>query len=278
MRRHQVSQRRACKVVGQHRSTNRYVAVPSDFEARLVKAMHVLADRHPRYGYRRIHALLVAEGWAVNVKRIERLWRLEGLHVPPSRSKESGQKARGVDENSAWALPAVRPMHVWSYDFVSARLDNGSGFRILNIVDEHTKVAPASLIASSIGAPQVIAHLERLFAAHGKPKMIRSDNGREFIADTLRSWLAEQGVEAVFVAKASPQQNCYIERFNRSMRDELLHLETFRTLTEARVVIGDWIREYNELRPHRSLGMKTPAAYAAYCAEHPPVNDVGCEF
>ncbi|GAB3861207.1 hypothetical protein GCM10028801_25020 [Nocardioides maradonensis] len=107
--------------------------------------MRDLADRHPRYGYRRVHALLVAEGWAVNVKRIERLWRLEGLHVPPSRSKESGQKARGVDENSAWALPAVRPMHVWSYDFVSARLDNGSAFRVLNIVDEHTKVAPRQL-------------------------------------------------------------------------------------------------------------------------------------
>lgn len=150
--------------------------------------------------------------------------------------------------------------------------------RILNIVDEYTKIAPGSLVASSIGAEQIKAHLEELFAAHGKPKMLRSDNGREFIADTVRSWLVDQGVEAVFIAKASPQQNCYVERFNRSMRDELLHRETFRTLTEARVVIGDWIREYNQLRPHRSLDMKTPAAFAAYCAEHPPVEDVGCEF
>ena len=229
-RRHKVSERRACRVVGQHRSTNRYSPVPGDYEQRLVEAIHKLAETHPRYGYRRVHALLVADGWAVNVKRVERLWRREDLAVPPRR-KDRGQKAIGTDEFSAWALPALRPIHIWSYDFVSVRTLDGGPVRVLNVVDEFTRVALGSHVARSIGATAVVKHLAKLFDLHGRPAMIRSDNGREFIAATVRDWLESQGVQAVFIAKASPQQNCYVERFNGSMRDELLHGESFRTVT-----------------------------------------------
>lgn len=236
--------------------------------------MTKVSEAHPRYGYRRVHALLVADGWSVNVKRVERLWRLNGLRVPPRRGP-TGQKALGGDGNSAWALPAARPMHVWSYDFVSVRTVRGAPIRVLNIVDEYTKVAYPPLVARSIGAADVIAHLKATFELFGVPAMVRSDNGREFIAESVQAFLAGAGSAAVFVAKASPQQNCYIERFNGSMRDELLHGEAFDSLLEAQVVIPAWVNQYNNDRPHRSLKMLTPTAFAAYCAEHPP-SDAQC--
>jgi transposase InsO family protein len=253
--------------VGQHRSTQRYDPVPPDYELQLVKAMRQLAEDHPRYGYRRVHALLVYDGWEVNVKRVERLWRAEGLRVPPRRTKASGQRALGSDEFSAWKLPATHPLHVWSYDFVAIRTIAGSALRILNIVDEFTRACVGSFVARSIGARDVEGYLTRAFEKYGRPEIIRSDNGREFIASTLLDWLRDQGVTPVQVEKASPQQNCYVERFNGSMRDELLNGEHFRTLLEAQVVIGAWVVEYNYSRPHMSLGMRTPAAFAAYCSE-----------
>jgi transposase InsO family protein len=263
VRRHKVCERRACEVIGQHRSTQRYVPVPGDFEQRLVKSMRQLAEAHPRYGYRRVHALLVAEGWNVNVKRIHRLWVLEQLKVPPRKAKDSGKRAQGADTNSAWALPAIRPNHVWSYDFVAARTDDGGPLRILNVVDEYTRQCKGTHVARSIGAAQVKRCLDKLFALHGKPAIIRSDNGREFISETVTGWLAHHGVTAAFIAKASPQQNCYVERFNGTMRDELLNGELFHTLLEARVVITNWVDSYNASHPHRSLGMMSPDAFAA---------------
>ncbi len=262
VRRHKVSERRACQVVGQHRSTQRYVAVPGDFEVRLVKAMRQLAEEHPRWGYRRIHVLLVDAGWPVNLKRVERLWRLEGLRVP-DRNKHRATKGGGSDANSAWALPAVRPNHVWSYDFVAARTVDGGPLRILNIVDEFTREAVASHVARSIGARDVVKVLDKTFAGRATPAIIRSDNGREFTAATVVDWLTDRGVTAAFIEKASPQQNCYVERFNGSMRDELLDGELFHSVVEARVVIGQWLEIYNHSRPHRGLGMMTPAAFAA---------------
>ena len=194
MRRHKVSERRACRLLDQHRSSNRYVPEPGDFETRLVEAINKIAEAHPRYGYRRVHALLVADGWAVNVKRVERLCKREGLTVPPRR-KDRGQKAIGTDAFSAWALPALRSTHIWSYDFVSVRSEHGAPIRVLNVVDEFTRVALGSRVARSIGAADVVKHLEQLFAIHGRPELIRSDNGREFIAATVRDWLTGQGVE-----------------------------------------------------------------------------------
>ncbi len=272
VRRYKISERRACKVVGQHRSTNRYIAVPPEFEQRLVKEMRVLAERHPRYGYRRIHALLVTAGWPVNVKRVERLWRAEGLRVPPRRSKESGLRAQGSGEFSAQSLPSIRPGHVWAYDFAAGRLADGSAYRVLLVIDEYTRLCVGAWVARSIGARDIEGFLEDAFDVHGPPSLVRSDNGREFIAATLASWLKDRGTTPVQVDKGSPQQNPFIERLVGSLRDEVLNREQFHSMLEARVVISAWREEYNQLRPHRSLGMQTPAAYAAYCAANPPLE------
>jgi putative transposase len=261
MHRFQVSERRACRLVGQHRSTNRYAPRPPEFELRLVKRMNELADEHPRYGYRRICALLRSEGWPVNVKRVHRLWRLEGHRVPEHR-RSSGKKAEGSVAGAAWIVQAVGPNNIWSYDFLSTVTADGYPIRVLNIVDEFTRVAVGCRVDRSIGARDAIAELERTFRAHGKPKLIRSDNGREFIAASLASWLQDQGVGQVFIEKGSPQQNPFVERFNRTMRDELLNGESFHSLLEAQVVVARWVEEYNTLRPHRGLGMATPAAFA----------------
>lgn len=273
VRKHKVSERFACRVVEQHRSSQRYEAVPPDFEQRLVKAMIQVADQHPRWGYRRVHAVLVLDGWEVNIKRVERLWRIHQLKVPPRRQKASGQRALGNDANALWSLPAVRPGHIWTYDFMSVRTSKGTKLRILNVLDEYTRVCVGFHAGYSIGAESVKHELARLFEEHGAPGMIRSDNGREFIATGLLEWLREVGVTPVHVAKASPQQNGYIERFNGSMRDELLNRESFHSLTEAKVVIGAWVKHYNEFRPHSGIGMRTPAAFAAYCATQPPTTD-----
>lgn len=261
--RRRVSERRACKLIGQHRSTQRYLPQPPELELRLVKRMNELAATHPRYGYRRVWALLRAEGFVVNRKRVERLWRLEGHRVPPRRSQASGKRAQGTAENASWNRPATRPNEIWSYDFMSAVTRDGHSLRILNVVDEHTRVAVGCRVARSIGARDVIAELERLFAQHGKPAVLRSDNGREFIAASLADWLAGQGVQTAFIEKGSPQQNPFVERFNGSMRDELLNGEELNSLLEARVVITAWVERYNTERPHRGLGMMTPLQYAA---------------
>ncbi len=261
MRRHPVSERRACLLVGQHRSTQRYERVAPEYEIKLVDRMNVLAAAHPRYGYRRVCALLRTEGWAVNRKRIERLWRVEGHRVPPRRSQASGKRAQGSAENASWNRPAIRPNHIWSYDFVKELTRSGAPIRILNVVDEFTRVSLGSHVARSIGARDVGRHLERLFSLHGRPELIRSDNGREFIATSLVAWLLGQEVQTAFIEKGSPQQNPFVERFNGTMRDELLNGEEFDNLLEARVVIEGWTVEYNTVRPHRGLRMLTPAEF-----------------
>jgi putative transposase len=258
--RFRVSERRACQVVGQHRSTQRYVAVPGDFELRLVKRMNELADRHPRYGYRRVWALLRQEGFVVNRKRIERLWRLEGHRVPPQRSRR-GKKAEGSAAGAAWNTPAGAPNDVWAYDFLATRTVDGGPVRILNVVDEYTRRALGSHVERHIGAKDVREQLKDLFARHGKPRFIRSDNGREFISETTTKWLIEQGVQPIFIEKGSPQQNPFVERFNGAMRDELLNGEHFDGILETRVILDQWVRQYNTLRPHRGLGYKTPQAF-----------------
>jgi putative transposase len=262
VRRHKISERRACRLVGQHRSTQRYAAIVPNEELKLVRAMNRLALAHPRWGYPSICRLLRNDGWVVNPKRIERLWRLEGHRLPPSKRPGGGKKAQGTGENSSRNRPALAANHIWSYDFVSARIHRGGPIRILNVVDEYTRVSLGSRVSRSIGARAVVEHLTTLFESHGRPSAIRSDNGREFIAGTVVDWLADHGVEAVFIEKASPQQNPYVERFNGTMRRDLLNVEEFGTLTEARVLVDAWNDEYNTQRPHRGLGMMTPLAFA----------------
>lgn len=189
MRRHKISQRRACQLVGQYRSTQRYARVIPDEEAKLISAMNTIAMVHPRWGYRMVAKLLRDGGWIVNDKRIERLWRQEGHRVAPSKAKKSGKKAEGSKQNSSRSRPALRPHHVWSYDFMSAWTTRRIPIRILNVVDEFTRRSLGSRVSRSIGSGDVIRHLEFLFERHGKPSMIRSDNGREFIAATVVEWL-----------------------------------------------------------------------------------------
>lgn len=263
VRRYKISERRACRLVDQHRSTQRYEPVDSDEERDLVAAMEKLADKYPRWGYRAIARLLKEQGWAVNVKRIERLWRVEGHRIPPSKAKKSGQKALGGPENSSRRRPARYVHDVWAYDFVSGRVRRGGPIRILNVVDEYSRMSLGSKVARSIGTTSVRSHLEQLFELHGTPNAIRSDNGREFIAATLRAWLEDRGVEAIFIEKGKPQQNAFVERFNGTMRRDLLNVEEMNNITEARVLVDRFNLEYNTERPHRGLGMMTPLAFAA---------------
>jgi transposase InsO family protein len=269
VKKRRVSERRACRVIGQHRSTQRYRPLPAEYELRLVARMNELAAEHPRWGYRMVWSLLRAEGWAVNRKRIMRLWRLEGHRVPPRRVQASGKRAEGTAEKAIWNLPATGPNHVWSYDFMSSRTRDGGALRILNVVDEYTRLSLGCRVARSIGAGSVREELEQLFDQHGKPAVLRSDNGREFIAQSLTEWLAGQGVKTAFIEKGSPQQNAFVERFNGTMRNEVLNGEEFNSLVEARVVINQWREQYNTIRPHRGLGGLTPAAFAASCPEGP---------
>jgi transposase InsO family protein len=263
VRRHNVSERRACRVVEQHRSTQRYVPMPSDFEARLVKEMHRLAEAHPRWGYRQIWGLLVEDGWRVNRKRIERLWRLEGMRVPPARSKRSGKRAGGGAENSIWNFPSLSVDHVWTIDFIEDRTVHGVKIRSFNVLDEYTRYLVGVHVARSIGSRSVKAFFEQLFATEGKPRYLRADNGREFIGAELAGWLHDQGVTILFIEKASPQQNGFVESFHSRMRSEVLNVEEFDSVLEARVVISEWRELYNTVRRHRALGLKTPAVFRA---------------
>jgi transposase InsO family protein len=262
VRRHKVSERRACQVVGQHRSTQRYTPLPDDFEDRLIKEMNRLAADHPRWGYRQIWGLLVDDGWKVNRKRIERLWRLEGLGVPPAKKNKS-KKAGGTAENSIWRFPSLYVDHVWTIDFIEDRTVHGVKFRSFNILDEYTRFFVGAYVARSHGSRSVQAFFAELFATFGKPKFLRADNGGEFVGKELADWLRVQGVTILFVEKASPQQNGFVESFHSRMRSEALNVEQFDSVLEARVVIGEWRELYNNVRRHRGLGLQTPAAFRA---------------
>ncbi len=263
VQRFHVSERRACRVLGQHRSTQRYEPIPADYTQRLVKRMNELAAEFPRWGYRPIATLLLGEGWRANPKRIERLWRLEGNRVPRRHSKGTGKRAEGIRSNAAWKLRAKHPNHIWGMDFIGETTRRGRRFRILNVVDEFTRVALVCRVDTSIGTRAVIEELGPVFEANGKPKIIRSDNGREFIALTLKNWLAERGVAIAYIEKGQPQQNCFIERYHGTMRDDVLANEDFDTVLEARIIVRQWAFEtYNTRRPHRSHGMLTPRQFA----------------
>ena len=263
VQRFHVSERRACRVLGQHRSTQRYEPVPADYTQRLVKRMNELAAGLPRSGYRPVATLLMAEGWRANPKRIQRLWRLEGNRVPRRHAKGTGKRAEGIRSNAAWKLRAKHPNHIWGMDFMGETTRRGRRFRILNVIDEFTRVALVCRVDTTIGTRAVMEELEAAFLAYGKPKIIRSDNGREFIAMTLKNWLAERGVAIAYIEKGQPQQNCFVERFNGSMRDEVLANEDFDTVLEARIIVRQWaLEEYNTRRPHRGHGMLTPRQFA----------------
>ena len=254
-----VSERRACKVLGQPRSTQRRTRhVPSD-EPRLVRRMVELATQYGRYGYRRITRMLRREGWRVNHKRIERLWRREGLKVPARQPK---RRRLWFNDGSCVRLRPAHRDHVWSYDFVHTRTHDGRPLRMLTLIDEFTRECLAIDVARRMTSEQVLERLSDLFVRRGVPKYLRSDNGPEFTATKVRDWLERVQVKTLYIEPGSPWENGYIESFNGKLRDELLNGEIFETLLEAKVLIERWRVEYNTVRPHSSLGYRPPAPEA----------------
>lgn len=270
-----VSERRACRALGQPRSTQRYVGAERERDEALLLRIRELAREHPRYGYRRITALLRREGWSVNVKRVHRLWRREGLKVPQIQRK---RRRLGHSENSCTRRRSERPDQVWSYDFLYDQTADGRQLKILPIVDEYTRECLTIEVERGMDAEAVVSTLEYLFEIRGEPEYIRSDNGSEFIAEAVKGWLARRGSKTLYIEPGSPWENAYSESFNSRFRDELLDREMFETLKEAKVIIEDHRLEYNHRRPHSSLGYRTPAQFAAACvrpgADSLPPGDV----
>jgi len=254
-----VSERRACKVLEQARATQRRNLSPPSDEEQLTGDVIALATRYGRYGYRRITAMLRQKGWQVNHKRVARIWRKEGLKVPKKQPKRG---RLWLNDGSCIRLRPEHKDHVWSYDFMIDRTGGGRAFKILNIIDEYTRECLASVVKRKITSQDVIDRLFHLFIFRGIPVHIRSDNGPEFTARAIRKWLNNIGVKTLYIEPGSPWENGYIESFNGKLRDELLNREIFTTLTEAKVLIEQWRRNYNQVRPHSSLKYQPPAPEA----------------
>jgi transposase InsO family protein len=254
-----ISERRACKVLGQARSTQRHNVQASDDEKRLVARIIELAEQYGRYGYRMITGLLQLEGWRVNHKRVERIWRQEGLKVPKRQPK---RRRLWLNDGSCVRLRPQHKDHVWSYDFVAERTADGRAVRLLNIIDEYTRECLSIRVQRHISSDDVLDELSNLFIMRGIPEHIRSDNGSEFTAKAVRKWLGDLEVKTLYIEPGSPWENGYVESFNGKLRNELLDREIFTTLLEAKVLIENWRQQYNQVRPHSSLGYRPPAPKA----------------
>jgi transposase InsO family protein len=253
-----VSQRRACRLLGQPRSTQRQAPKTSAEEERLVRRMLELVRRHPRFGYRRISVLLHREGWRVNRKRVYRLWRQQGLKVPRKQRKK---RRLGHSSNSCMRRPAQHKDHVWSWDFLHDRTGDGRPLKWFTLIDEYTRECLALEVDRGMTAQAVKAVLAGVVQQRGVPVHIRSDNGSEFIAKAIRAWMAATGLETLYIAPGAPWENGYAESFNSKVRDELLNAEVFGSVLEAKVLAREWRQEYNHVRPHSSLGYRTPADF-----------------
>jgi putative transposase len=251
-----VSQRRACRVLEQHRAVQRYQPKPKADEQALTEAIIALASQYGRYGYRRITAMLRQQGWGVNSKRVERIWRREGLKVPPKQPK---RRRLWLNDGSCIRLRPQHPNHVWAYDFVLDRTEDGKAFKMLTVVDEYSRECLAIEVERKLNSQDVLETLTGLFVDRGPPEHIRSDNGGEFCAKAVRNWLNRLSVKTLFIEPGSPWENGYNESFNGKLRDELLNREIFYTLKEAQILIEQWRQEYNTIRPHSSLGYRPPA-------------------
>ena len=260
-----VSQRRACRVLGQSRTTQRYQPRRPADERKLLAEMRRITRRRQRFGSPRVYRELRADGWRMNHKRIERIWREENMQVPQKQHRRQ-RLPHGGSENSCVRRRAQHKDHVWSYDFVADRIEDGRKIRLLVVIDEFTRECLAIEVARSFTARQVVEVLRYLFAVRGAPKHIRSDNGPEFVAKELNKWLKQANVQTLFIAPGSPWENGYVESFNGKLRDELLNGELFLSLAEARWVIDRWRLDYNHHRLHSALDYQTPAAFAARCS------------
>ena len=238
------------------RSTQWRRPINGDEEKALTAAIIDLARQYGRYGYRRITALLRAEGWLVNHKRVARIWRREGLKVP---SKQPKRGRLWLNDGSCIRLRPQYRNHVWAYDFVQDRTKDGKKIRMLTVIDEYTRECLAIETQRRLRSQDVLETIADLFMSHGVPDHIRSDNGPEFIAKALREWLKRLGVKTLYIEPGSPWENGYNESFNGKLRDECLNGEMFYSLKEAQIIIENWRRHYNTIRPHSSLGYRPPA-------------------
>ena len=251
-----ISERRVCRVIDQPRSTQRHTSVIRNDEGRLRAEIVRLALKYGRYGYRRITALLQREGWQVNHKRVERIWREEGLRIPKRQPKRG---RLWLNDGSCVRFRPTHRNHVWSYDFVADRTHDGRSLKMLTVIDEYSRECLAIMVERGLKSDDVLDCLTELFVRHGVPEYIRSDNGSEFTAKVVRRWLSHMGVQTLYIEPGSPWENGYNESFNGKFRDELLSGEIFYTLREAKILIEKWRFEYNTFRPHSSLNNRPPA-------------------
>lgn len=253
-----VSERRACRVIGQNRSTQRKRAMPvRDEDQRLAARLREIAGSHPRWGWKTAHQILLREGWTMNRKRTRRIWRQEGLRRPVR-----SHKRRRLGTGESKRLRATRANEVWALDFIFDETSDRRRIKICNIVDEHTREALAIRVDRRCTAEDVVAVIEDLVLTRSAPKHLRSDNGPEMIAWALRDYCRLAGTKTSYIEPGSPWENPFVESFNGRIRDELLNIEEFGSITEAKVIIEDWRTEYNTYRPHSALGGLTPAEYA----------------
>jgi putative transposase len=265
-----VSERRACRYVGQHRSTQRREPCVAPDDGALRGRLREISRDRPRWGYRRAHAVLRGEGWTLNRKRVQRLWREEGLRVPQKRRK---RQRIGDSTVPADRLRAERPDHVWAFDFQFDQTADGKILKLLHVVDEFTREALAIECRRRIDADATVAVLEGLTLARGRaPEFVRCDNGPEMTANALKDWCRFAGTGSSYIDPGSPWQNPYVESFGSRVRDELLAVEQFSCLAEAKVLVEDWRQDYNHHRPHSALKMMAPARFAqAWTAKRPVV-------
>jgi putative transposase len=266
-----LSQRLACRIVGQHRSTQRHQPLQPDRDRAAREQLRRLSRAHPRWGYRRAHAQLRSQGWTLNRKAVQRLWREEGLRVPSQRRK---RQRLGTSTCPADRLAAKHPDHVWALDYQFDQTTDGRRLKLLNVVDEHTREALAITVDRRIDADETVKVLDRLVVERGRPpRFIRMDNGPELTANALRDWCRFTGAGTSYIEPGSPWQNPYVESFGSRLRDELLAVEAFSGLLEAQVLVEDWRIEYNTVRPHSALGYLTPTDYAkAWTTNHPTLS------
>lgn len=260
-----VSERRACAVVGQHRSTQRRCPrPPTTSEAKLRRRLRQIAKTHPRWGWKTAHDVLLREGWALNRKRTRRLWRTEGLKRPVTC-----RKRRRLHPTNAVRMQASRPNQVWAIDYQFDETADWRRLKLTNIVDEFTRESLAMDVNRSSTSDDLVDLIERLVTERGAPAYIRMDNGPELTAWALRDWCRLSGTRTLYIEPGSPWENAYVESFNGRVRDEFLNVEEFGSLTEARIVVEAWRIEYNTWRPHSSLGGLTPAEFAnRWASEH----------
>ena len=269
-----VSQRRAARALDLPRSSLRYVPAPRDEQAALARRIEELTGAHPRFGYRRIWALLDREGWTVNIKAVRRIYRESGLKVARPRPDPKPRREHGQDRNACHLRPSRGKDDVWTWDFIFDRTSDGRSLKWLSIVDEYTRECLALEVRRGMTAEDIRIILAGVAARRGgPPRRMRSDNGPEFAAEAVRSWLKATGSGALYIAPGSPWQNGYAESFHSKVRDEFLNREEFESESQAQALGTLWKEEYNTERPHSSLDYMTPAEFAATCMRYVPIDE-----